>query len=174
MAINTCRVGKYVYEYLRCNSRYGCSVKGKNMPTIAIEQMLLIEHVMPRMEVIVNATQRELKPDTASTPEKKQWMRELKHRKQTPPEFLMAADRQRINELEILIRRASEPTLAADTPDIAALALRLTNATLGVTSSWFSDPPPMRNANLKTLLQCVMVDAVTQHITGTTFALGIA
>jgi DNA invertase Pin-like site-specific DNA recombinase len=169
MAISTCRVGKYTYEYLRCDLRRGCSVTSKNIPTIAIEQMLLIEYVMPRMEAIVNATQRESQPDTAPTPEKKQWIRELQHRKRTPPEFLLPAERERINELEILVSRTTEPTLAIDTPDLAAMALRLTNATLGMGSSWFSDPPPVRNQNLKALLVCITVDAHIRRVTGATF-----
>jgi DNA invertase Pin-like site-specific DNA recombinase len=174
MAINTCRVGKYTYEYLRCDSRYGCSVKGKNMPTIAIEQMLLIEHVMPHMEAIVNASQRISQPSTAPTPEKKQWMRELQHRKRTPPEFLLQAERERINELEILIAREAVTTSTLQTPDLAALALRLSNVTLGVASSWFSDPPPVRNRNLKALLQCCIIDANEKRITGATFRLASA
>jgi DNA invertase Pin-like site-specific DNA recombinase len=174
MAINTCRVGKYTYEYIRCYSRLGCSVKYKNIPALDIEQMLIIEHVMPRMESIINATKRDLQQDAAPLPEKKQWLRELRHRTQTPPEFLMAADRERINELQILIARASEPIAAVDTPDLAALALKLTNATLGAASSWFSDPPPIRNENLKALLQSITIDAQTKRIASATFRLANA
>jgi hypothetical protein len=169
MPINTCRVKKYTYEYLRCDSKRGCSVKGKNVKTLDIEQMLLIEHVMPRMEEILNTTQRQSQQESAPTVEKSQWLRELRHRKRTPPEFLMPAERERINELELLLARSKEPILTINTPDMAALALKLTNATLGVASSWFSDPPLVRNQNLKALLVCVTVDAHIRRITGATF-----
>lgn len=171
MSINTCRVGKYKYEYLRCISRYGCSVKGRNTQAILIEQKLLIQYVMPRIEEIIKSVANQTQPQLEPTAEKRQWLRELRHRKQTPPEFLMASDRERINELELLIARANEPTSTIETPDLAALALRLTNVTLDGTSSWFSDPPPVRNRSLRMLLQSVTVDAVRDHIASVTFAL---
>jgi hypothetical protein len=123
------------------------------------------------MEAIVNASQRVSQPTAAPTPEKKQWMRELQHRKRTPPEFLLPAERERINELEILIAREAVPTLLMETPDIAALALRLTNVTLGAASSWFSDPPPVRNENLKALLRCCIIDANERRVISATFTL---
>lgn len=171
MAISTCRRRKYTYEYLRCTARQRCPAASKNIPTLDIEQMLIIEHVMPRMEAIVNASQRISQPITAPTPEKKQWMRELQHRKRTPPEFLLPAERERINELEILIAREAVPTSLMQTPDIAALALRLTNVTLGAASSWFSDPAPVRNENLKALLRCCIIDANERRVISATFTL---
>ena len=170
MVMCMCRVGKYIYEYVRCDSRRGCSVKGRNVPALAIEQILLIEHVMPRMEELVAAAaQRDQQPAAAPSPEKAQWQRELRHRKQTPIEFLMPAERERINELELLISRANSARVAADTPDLAPLALRLTNVTLGEESSWFSDPHPLRNANLKSILASVTVAALERQIVSVAF-----
>ena len=174
MAISTQRVKKYIYEYLRCDSRRGCSATGKTTPTLDLEQMLIIEHVMPHMEVIVNAAKRNLTQDETPTPEKRQWMRELRHRKRTPPEFLLAAERERINELEMLISRTTMHIPDVNTPDLAQMALKLTNATLGVASSWFSDPPPVRNENLKLLLQCITIDAHKRRIASVAFKLANA
>jgi hypothetical protein len=141
-------------------------------PAIAIEQLLLIEHVMPRMEAIVNAAQQDRCTVAAPSPERAEWLRELRHRKRTPIEFLMPAERERINELEMLISRAELSRVATDTPDLAPLALRLTNVTLGVASSWFSDAPPARNANLKTLLASVTVAADKRRIVCVSFRIG--
>jgi hypothetical protein len=172
MVMCMCRVGKYTYEYVRCDSRRGCSVKGRNVPALAIEQLLLIEHVMPRMEALVSTLQREAQPVTDQSPEKRQWVRELRHRKRTPIEFLMPAERERINELELLISRAEFSQEAADTPDLAPLALRLTNVTQGAASSWFSDPPPIRNANLKALLAGCTIAADTRQVVCVSFRSG--
>jgi hypothetical protein len=165
------RKGK-TYEYLCCDNRAHCSAAMRYVPAIAIEQMLLIEHVMPRMEAIISATQHHCSVVAAPSAERAQWLRELRHRKRTPIEFLMPAERERINELELLIARANNSPVATDTPDIAPLALRLTNATLGVASSWFSDPPPTRNTNLKALLASVTVAAVERRITCVSFRIG--
>lgn len=172
MVLCTCRVGKYTYEYVRCDSRRGCSVKGRNVPALAIEQLLLIEHVMPRMEVIVSASQCSVQQNAADPPQKREWLRELRHRKRTPIEFLMPAERERINELELLINRSQPSQTPSDTPDLAPIALKLTNATLGASSSWFSDPPPIRNANLKALLASVTVAAVQRRIVCVSFQVG--
>lgn len=171
MAITTSKRGNYASEYLRCYSKIGCSVANRKIPALAIEQMLVIEHVMPRIESMLIATQRETQPMAALTPEKKQWLRELRHRKQTPPEFLMPSDRERINQLEVLIARTSEPIPMQNTPNLAALALKLTNVTLGMESSWFSDQPPARNQNLKALLESITIDADAKRIVCAKFAL---
>jgi DNA invertase Pin-like site-specific DNA recombinase len=171
MANCTSRTGKYTYQYLRCTSRQRCPFANKNLQAIAIEQMLLIEYVIPEMESIINSMKRKALPQMPPPPEKREWLRELRHRKQTPPEFLMPSDRERINELEILVARASDPIPTVNTPDLSLLALRLTNATLGKESSWFSDPPPVRNQNLQALLQSVTIDALKHRIASVTFAL---
>jgi DNA invertase Pin-like site-specific DNA recombinase len=172
MVISTCRVGKYTYEYLRCDSRRGCSVTGRNVPAILIEQLLLIEHVLPRMEVLLNTMQSAALPLQPASPERQQWIRELRHRKRTPVEFLMSAERERINELELLIGRSEPSQVPNNTPDLAPLALRLTNATLDTASSWFSDPPPTRNENLKALLASVTVSPLERRIVRVSFRAG--
>jgi hypothetical protein len=83
----------------------------------------------------------------------------------------MPSDRERINQLEVLIARTSEPIPMQNTPNLAALALKLTNVTLGMESSWFSDQPPARNQNLKALLESITIDADAKRIVCAKFAL---
>lgn len=172
MVISTCRVGKYTYEYLRCDSRRGCSVKGRNAPALIIEQLLLIEHVMPRMEAIISASACHMQHTATASPERAQWLRELRHRKRTPPEWLMPSERERINELERLIAADERSQSPVEAPDLAPLALRLTNVTLSAASSWFSDPPPIRNQHLKQLLASVTVAADQRRVICVSFRVG--
>lgn len=160
------------YEYLCCDNRAECPAACRYVPALMIEQLLLIQHVIPRIEALIAQKQSETQAPSKPSPQVTEWRRELRFRQRTPQEFLLPAERERINELQLLIARANEPAIATSTPDLAPLALRLANATLDPVCSWFSDPPSVRNENLKALLASVTVDALKRQIRCAMFCAG--
>jgi hypothetical protein len=139
------------YLYLRCSSAT-CVHRGRHVPAMAIENQFAALFLLPHMEKLVSAKV----PACEEPSSVKEWRRELRLRERAPTEYLLPAEVERMAELRSLIKYAENGATSQGTNTHAAMALRMTNATLGP-GSWMDAPASERNADLRTLVRRIVI-----------------
>ena len=146
-------------EYLRCTARSDCPARTRSVRAYLIEVPLVAKWLRPHISRIIDA---QIPTTERPPPEIAAWKRELRFRESTPNEYLLPADRERINELKALIA-AGTPQRRTDDASMAKLALTLEDVSMN-SGSWFSRTPEQRNADLRLVIASVLVDARTKSI----------
>lgn len=149
-------------QYMRCTNQMACEAWSRVARPRQIETELVVNYLLPHMETLAAHLAR---PAATVPAEVAEWKRELRYREATPPEYLLAHDRERIIELQGLIAAASAMQTPHSDADYARICLMLTDVTMGE-GGWFSREEADRNRDLRLLVSRVTFNVLTRRIEG--------